>query len=322
MAGHARTVVLVRMLRCVLVLFALFVSGSARADGHRIPGQAPSVALVTALGTDDVRALAQLLRFEGFERDRLLPWRSRLEPLARRGDALAQFWLAKLYDLYPFGKGTPEEGRVAMTWYQLAADQHLAIAEHFLFRAYSNGLLETSTDFPKAIAFLERASADAAGELKAEVALELARLYMEPPHGEPVKLPGAPDEARGVSYLEEALQLDPANETAIDWLIGIYSKRGEDTRVVKLAERSRNAPVIDDVAELCLSKLHDSRCAIHLLQRARAFPRDDKTPPQALLDLYTLVCRKQLARSKLGSIDTADAWRFFQRWQRDCVAKS
>lgn len=71
-----------------------------------------------------------------------------------------------------------------------------------------------------------------------------------------------------------------------------------------------------------MNKLHDERCAIRLLHRARAFPRDDKTPPQALFDLYTLVCRRQLARSKLSSIDTAEAWRFFQQWQRDCVAKS
>jgi hypothetical protein len=66
--------------------------------------------------------------------------------------------------------------------------------------------------------------------------------------------------------------------------------------------------------------MHDTRCAIRLLQHARPFPRDDKTPPSALLDLYTLVCRKQLARSKLGSIDTPQAWAFFQQHQRNCDA--
>src|SRR3954470_21295376 len=157
----------------MLVLFALLVTASARAGGRGIPGQAPRVALFTALRTDDERTLARLLGFETFDRERLLPWRSRLEPLARGGDALAQFWLAQLYDLYPFGKGTSEEGLVAMTWYQRAAEQHLAIAEHFLFRAYSVGRLGTSTDLPKALTFLEGAYEDAAGELKAEVALDL-----------------------------------------------------------------------------------------------------------------------------------------------------
>jgi TPR repeat protein len=305
-----------------LVLLAFLAPAAVRAGGREIPGQAPSVPLFTSLRADDVRAMAKLLRFEHFDRERLLPWRSRLEPLARGGDALAQFWLAQLYDLYPFGKGTPDEGVVAMTWYQRAADQHLAIAEHFLFRVHGYALLDVPVDVPKALEFLERAYADAAGVLKAEVALELARLYSFPEPEFAGSIPGVPDKAKGLRYVEEVLQLDPSNDAAIDWMIGVYLERGEDARAVKLAERSRNAPVIENVAELCLNKMQDMRCAIRLLKRAQPLPREDKSPPQALLDLYSLVCRKQLARSKLRSIDTPEAWSFFQRWQRNCVAKS
>jgi hypothetical protein len=307
------------MLRCVLVLFALCIGGAARAEGQPIPSQAPSVPLNTTLSIKDVRALAKVLHFVGFERGRLLPWRTRLEPLARGGDALAQFWLAQLYDLYPFGKGTPEEGQVAMTWYQRAADQHLAIAEHFLYGAYRDGLLGIPIDMPKALTFLERAYTDAGGELKAEVALELARLYRVP-DDKTADAPVVPDGAKSLRYVEEALQLDPSNETAIDWLIDVSIARGEDARAVQLAERSKNAPMIEIVAELCSRKMHDTRCAIRLLQHARPFPRDDKTPPSALLDLYTLVCRKQLTRNKLGSIDSPQAWAFFQQHQRNCDA--
>lgn len=69
---------------------------------------------------------------------------------------------------------------------------------------------------------------------------------------------------------------------------------------------------------LYLARMYE-RSAIRLLRRAATFPSDDDVPPQALLDLYTLVCRKQLARSRLAGLDTPAAWAIFQRWQRDCV---
>ncbi len=304
----------------MLVLFALLIAAPARAEGrHPIVGQAPTVPLFTTMRADDERTLGKLLRFEGFERQRVLPWRDRLEPLASAGDPIAQLWLARLYDLFPFGKGTPEEGGIAMTWYNRAADQHLAIAEHFLFRVHNDGLLGTATDVPKALTFLERAYADSAGALKAEIALDLARLYMGPHSEAAGTVPGAPDEAKGLSYLEEALRLDPKNQSAIDWLLDIYPARGDDARAVKLAERSQNSEAIEKIAELCLHKLHDTRCAIRLLNRARLWPSDDKGPSQVLLDLYTLVCRKQLVRRNLGAIDTAEAWKYFQQQQRNCV---
>jgi TPR repeat protein len=306
----------------MLVLFVVLIAGTARADGRRaIASQAPTVPLFTAMRADDERTLGQLLRFEGFERERVLPWRDRLEPLASGGDPIAQLWLARLNDLFPFGKGTPEEGQIAMTWYNRAADQHLAIAEHFLFRVYNFGLLGVATDVQKALTLLERAHVDSAGALKSEIALDLARMYMGPRSEAAGPLPGAPDEVRGLRYLEEALQLDPKNQRAIDWLLDIYATRGDDARALKLAERSQNSAMIEKIAELCTRKLRDPRCAIRLLRRARSWPRDDKTPPTALLDLYTLVCRKQLARRSLGDLDTSEAWKFFQQWQRNCVVE-
>lgn len=306
----------------MLVLLALLIAAPARAENRRpVAGQAPTVPLFTAMRADDERALGKLLRFEGFERQRVVPWRDRLEPLASGGDPIAQFWLARLYDLFPYGQGTPEEGQIAMTWYNRAADQHLAIAEHFLFRVYNFGLLGVATDVQKALTLLERAHVGSAGALKSEIALDLARMYMGPRSEAAGPVPGAPDEVRGLRYLEEALQLDPKNQSAIDWLLDIYATRGDDARAIKLAERSQNSAMIEKIAELCTRKLHDLRCAIRLLRHARSWPRDDKTPPQALLDLYTLVCRKQLARRSMGDLDTPEAWKFFQQWQRNCVVE-
>jgi TPR repeat protein len=305
-----------------LVLLAILIAGPARADDRiSITGQAPSVPLFTTMRLDDDRTLGELLRFGQFDRERVLPWRARLEPVGRGGDPLAQFWLGRLYDLFPFGQGTPEEARIAMTWYQRAADQHLAVAEHFLFRVYNFGLLGIPTDVRKALAFLERAYADSSGVLKADMALDLARMYMGPPGEAAGPVPGAPDQVRGTRYLEEAHRLDANNQAAIDWLLDVYAKRGDHARAVKLAERSKNPAMIAKTAELCVPKLHDPQCAIRLLRRAGPRPNDDSTPPQALLDLYTLVCRKQLARNKLGDIDTPEAWKFFQKWQRNCVVE-
>src|SRR3954465_8069734 len=165
----------------MLVFVALLITGSADAGDRRaIPGQAPSAPLFTTVGVDDERTLGELLRFDRFERERVVPWRARIAPLAEAGDPLAQLWLARVYDFYAFGKGTPEDGKVAVRWYAAAADQHLAVAEHFLAAAYRSGLLGISIDEPRALAFLERAYTDSGGAQKAEVALDLARLYMPP----------------------------------------------------------------------------------------------------------------------------------------------
>jgi TPR repeat protein len=136
-----------------------------------------------------------------------------------------------------------------MTWYNRAADQHLAIAEHFLFRVYSFGLLGVSTDVQKALTLLERAHVDSAGAFKSEIALDLARVYMGPRSEAAAPVPGAPDEVRGLRYLEEAFQLDPKNQSAIDWLLDIYATRGDDARAIKLAERSQNSTMIEKIAD-------------------------------------------------------------------------
>jgi TPR repeat protein len=303
------------LLAWALVLAVLMIATSAPADQRRaVPGQAPEVPLFTALSAGDEGALGELLRFDAFARDRLLPWRTKLTPLAEAGDPLAQLWLGQLYDLYPFGLGTPEEGSIALRWYGRAADQHLAVAERLFFTIYEYSLLEVPRDSRRGMVFLERAFAHASGELKAQVALDLAGQY-----GKPSGISGEPDPARSLRYIEQAIEFDPNNQTAIDWLIGLYAERGEPERAVKLAERSRNSAMLEKAAGLCLHALHEVPCAIRLLQRASSFSRDDRTPPWALLELYTRVCRQQLERSSLGAIDTPEAWIFFQKWQRNCV---
>ncbi|MGJ4949602.1 trypsin-like serine protease [Bradyrhizobium sp. HKCCYLS20291] len=60
----------------------------------------------------------------------------RLQPLAAKGDARAQFDLGFMT---AFGWGVPRNPTEALVWYRKAADQGLAVAQHYLGIAYFNG---------------------------------------------------------------------------------------------------------------------------------------------------------------------------------------
>lgn len=302
-------------LRALIIMTGLVASIATAAPRRSIPGQAASVPLTTALRVQDERAIAAALRFDHFDRAGVLRFRTQLAPLADAGDPLAQLYLARVYDLFPFGLGTPDDAARAITWYTRAADQHLAAAEHFLAQAYEHEHLGVPRDRPRAYAFLQRAYADSSGALRAQTCLALAGLHLHPDAPSPV----TPDPAAGLAYLEEALRVEPTNQQAIDWLVDLASTRGDRDRLRALAPRSRNAALLERVAAQCLQAFHDQDCAIRLLRVARPLPREDRTPPEALLDLYTLVCRHQLPRKRLAGIDTPAAWAFFQQWQHDCV---
>jgi V8-like Glu-specific endopeptidase len=60
----------------------------------------------------------------------------RLNPLAEKGDARAQFDIGFMH---AYGWGFQRNPAEAITWYRKAADQGLAVAQHFLGLAYVNG---------------------------------------------------------------------------------------------------------------------------------------------------------------------------------------
>ncbi|MGJ4995217.1 trypsin-like serine protease [Bradyrhizobium sp. HKCCYLS3077] len=60
----------------------------------------------------------------------------RLQPLAAKGDARAQF---NVGFMQAFGLGAPRNQAEALVWYRKAADQGLAVAQHYLGIAYFNG---------------------------------------------------------------------------------------------------------------------------------------------------------------------------------------
>ncbi len=61
-------------------------------------------------------------------------------PLAKQGDAQAQFWLGAMYF---YGKGLPQDIQEAKTWIEKAAQRGYAKAQNFLGKIYRDGIAGT-----------------------------------------------------------------------------------------------------------------------------------------------------------------------------------
>ncbi|WP_434833483.1 trypsin-like serine protease [Bradyrhizobium oligotrophicum] len=79
----------------------------------------------------------------------------RLTPLAKKGDARAQFDLGFMSE---FGWGQTRNQAEALGWYRKAADQGLAVAQHYLGIAYVNGA-GVASDAGEAARWFARAAA-------------------------------------------------------------------------------------------------------------------------------------------------------------------
>ena len=91
-----------------------------------------------------------------------------LEPIAKKGDARAQFRLGYLYE---FGLGVRQDYGQAMLWYRKAADQGDANGQYNLGHLYATGL-GVSVNFPEAVRWFEKAARQ--GDPDAQAAMGLA----------------------------------------------------------------------------------------------------------------------------------------------------
>jgi uncharacterized protein len=91
-----------------------------------------------------------------------------LEPLARRGEARAQFRLGYLYEA---GLGVPQDYGQALQWYRRAADQGDPNGQYNLGHLYANGL-GVEVDFAEAVKWFEKAARQ--GDPDAQAAMGLA----------------------------------------------------------------------------------------------------------------------------------------------------
>ena len=92
-----------------------------------------------------------------------------LEPLAKKGDAQAGYWMGQMYEQ---GLGVKRDVDTAVTWYRKAAEGGWTAGKLQLGEMYFEGT-ETLQDFTKARNWLDQAAHD--GDARAQ--LDLGRLY-------------------------------------------------------------------------------------------------------------------------------------------------
>jgi TPR repeat protein len=139
------------MLLLVLPVFAYL--GGSYVEGRELAD--PQTRLKVALKAAD----------NGYDRTALLL----LEPLAEKGNAIAEYHLAIMYE---YGLGTPKDARKAVDLYTKAAEKSLVPAEARLGRVYLQGMLVLQ-DPAKARQWLEKAAMARSNEAQ----LDLAYIY-------------------------------------------------------------------------------------------------------------------------------------------------
>jgi TPR repeat protein len=137
----------------LLVLPVLAYLGGSYVEGHELAD--PQTRLKAALKAAD----------SGYDRTALLL----LEPLAEKGNAIAEYHLAIIYE---HGLGTPKDASRAVDLYTKAAEQSLVPAEARLGEVYLQGMLVLQ-DLAKARHWLEKAAMAGSNEAQ----LDLADIY-------------------------------------------------------------------------------------------------------------------------------------------------
>jgi uncharacterized protein len=180
-------------------------TGERRAWRHALFGTALAV-LATLAAPPPARAGAfedSAIAFDNGDYARAV---ALLEPLARKGEARAQFRLGYLYEA---GLGVPQDYGRAMEWYRRAADQGDANSQYNVGHLYATGL-GVSVDFREAVKWFEKAALQ--GDPDAQAAMGLA---YENGNGVPV------DRRRAAEWFAKAAaQGDPIAKARLEALEG------------------------------------------------------------------------------------------------------
>jgi Sel1 repeat len=316
-----------------------------QAKRYPIPGQSDGVRLWTQLSPEEIKAFDKIFEWgETFEKAEVIKLRQELQKVAEQGDVFGQYYLARTYDLYPYGLGKPNEAKVALRWYLKAASQNFVIAEKFLYETYRYALMDVPKDESKALSWLIRARKHASGYLASEIALEFARIY-DPQLDSISRIKGIqPNQNQFKAYLEEAFTLDPNNQIAIDWwgselieqkryreAIFVLRKSENSTEWTKLADIYENGRGVQkNYAEA--ARWYRKRAAEVVSQRKLDILKEENIDLRNYYvrnfdktelfwhsqELYRMYCQKKITVEQMGEFYSPISYQGFLKFQNNC----
>lgn len=301
---------------------------------YPVLGQNANYPLFTQYSTAEITSFKQVFVFDKFRIENALRLRKQLAPAAAKGDVIAQYYTAKTFDWYEFGRGNPKDIPTAMNWYIKVANQNYAESEFFLYQVFRYQLMNNKKDDAKAKVWLLRANQHAGNTLAARVSLELARLNDSTRPADEHLSTLKPQQQKVESYIRHALQFDPNNQQAIDWLSSLLLTQKRYTEAASFMQRSQNYTLWIKLAELYETglgvKVNYTQAAKWYLMAALAERKSDFYPVDAghiyllktVNNLYRMLCQQKITRSQVGSLYTDTSYRNFLQNQQNCQLPS
>jgi uncharacterized protein len=271
--------------------------------------------------------------------------RETLKEAAQQGDVVGQVYLARTYDLYPYGIGDPNDAQIAMNWYLSAAQQNYTEAEHFLYRVFHYSLMQIPQNEQTALSWIIRARKHASKQLASDIALDFARFY-DPQLGDEYRIAGIkPNQTKSIAYREESFKLDPSNQSAIDsWGITLLEQKryAEAVAVLSKSLNSNYWGKLGSIYENGLgvpqnyseaAKWYRKSTAVVIAERKFRITQEEDIKRKDEMTrnfnrnelfwiaspLYELYCQKKISLKEMGEFYSPLAYQGFLERQQNCT---
>jgi Sel1 repeat len=317
-----------------------------QAKRYPIPGQSDGVRLWTQFSPEEIKAFDKIFEWgETFDKAEVIKLRQKLQKVAEQGDVFGQYYLARTYDLYPYGLGKPNDAKVALRWYLKAASQNFAIAENFLYETYRYSLMGVPKDESKALSWLGRARKHKGGYLASKIALEFARIYgpqLDTVYRRIERI--QPDRNQFKAYLEEAFKLDPNNQTAINWWGSELVEQNRYREAISVLSRSKNTGAWVKLADIYengrgvqknyaeAAKWYQKVAAVQVAQRKSNISKEENTDLRNEYiqnfdknelfwhsqELYRMYCQKKITVEQMGEFYSPISYQELLKFQNNC----
>jgi TPR repeat protein len=315
------------------------------AEHYPVANQSDRFPLWTRFSPGEVRAFNKIFTWgETFDKAKVLELRETLKEAAQQGDVVGQLYLARTYDLYPYGMGDPNDAQISMNGYLRAAQQNYAEAEYFLYEVFRYSLMQIPKNEQTAFSWIIRARKHASKQFTSDIALEFARFY-DPQLGDEYHIADIePNQTQSSAYREEAFKLDPSSQSAIDsWGITLLDQKryAEAVAVLSKSQNSNYWGKLGFIYENGLGVPQNYSEAARWYQKATAVAiaerkfritqeEDIKRRDEMIRNfnqnelfwiaspLYELYCQRKISLKEMGEFYSSIAYQGFQEHQQNC----